>query len=254
MQNILITGAGAGIGRATARLFHARGWSVGLVDRDAASVAGLAEELGPSRVWQRVADVTDYDAVAAAVAAFAEVHDGRLHCLFNSAGVLEIGRFDHIEPAQHERTVAINVLGTMHCCHAAFPFLRGTPGARVVNMSSASALYGVPHFASYSASKSAVRGLTEALNLEWVEHGITVIDIMPPFVNTGMLRSQTNQPPILDRMGDTLSPEQVAAAVWAAQTSRKVHRPVGLRFAVTLWLSQFAPTAVLRSVMALLSR
>lgn len=254
MQNILITGAGAGIGRATAQLFHRRGWSVGLVDRDATGLASLAEELGPARVWQRVVDVTDYGAVAAAVGAFADAHGGRLHCLFNSAGVLEIGRFERVEPAQHERTVAINVLGTMHCCHAAFPFLRDTPGARVVNMSSASALYGVPHFASYSASKFAVRGLTEALNLEWAAHDITVTDIMPPFVNTGMLRSQTDHPPILGRMGDTLPPEQVADVVWAAQTSRRVHRPVGLRFAATLWLSQFAPTAVLRSVMALLSR
>lgn len=254
MKNILITGAGSGIGLATARLFHERGWTVGLLELDPAALEAAAAQLGSERVWQQTVDVTDAAALKAAIDAFAEAQAGRLHCLFNCAGLLDIGRFEDVDLARHERMMRVNVLGVLNGCHAAFPYLKATPGARIVNMSSASALYGVPQFASYSASKFAVRGLTEALNLEWAEHDITVSDIMPPFVSTNMLRSQAERPPILDRMGGHLAPEQVAAAVWAAQRSRTVHRPVGLRFATTLWSSQIAPSALVRAIMGWLSR
>src|SRR5690554_2626786 len=186
MKNILITGAGSGIGLATARLFHERGWTVGLLELDPAALEAAAAQLGSERVWQRAVDVTDAAALKAAIDAFAEAQAGRLHCLFNCAGLLDIGRFEDVDLARHERMMRVNVLGVLNGCHAAFPYLKATPGARVVNMSSASALYGVPQFASYSASKFAVRGLTEALNLEWAEHDITVSDIMPPFVSTNM--------------------------------------------------------------------
>jgi NAD(P)-dependent dehydrogenase (short-subunit alcohol dehydrogenase family) len=254
MKNILITGAATGIGLATARFFHARGWSVGLLDIDQAALAEAAMGLGDERVWQRAVDVSDEKAVGAAVEAFAVAHDGQLHCLFNNAGVLAMGRFEELAPEQHRRMVMVNVLGVIHCCYAAFPFLRQTPGAHVISMGSASALYGVPQLASYSASKFAVRGLTEALNLEWAEHGITVTDIMPPFVNTGMLRNHPDHPPIVGRMGIDLSPEQVAEAVWASLGSHRVHRPVGLRFAATFWSEQFLPRALARAIMAWLSR
>jgi NAD(P)-dependent dehydrogenase (short-subunit alcohol dehydrogenase family) len=253
MKHILITGAAAGIGQATARLFHKYGWRVGLIDINEVALAGLAHELGV-RCWHRAVDVSDYLAVQKALGDFTADYEGRLDVLFNSAGVLKMGRFEDLSPAEHEKTFAINVTGLMNITHAAFPLLRETPGARVINMSSASALHGVPFLGSYSASKFAVRGLTEALNIEWRRHDITVLDIMPPFVNTGMVTGQAFRPPVVERMGVKLEAEDVAEAVWGATTTDQVHVPVGLPFRLTVLLESLMPRRFTRFLMGWLSR
>ena len=162
MNNILITGAASGIGAATARLFHSRGWQVGLLDINHAALASLSAELGG--VWHAEMDVADAGAVHEALKDFTALHNGQLRLLFNCAGILRFGCFESIELAEHARSLQINVLGLLQMTHAAFAYLKVTPDAQVINMGSASGLYGTPHMASYSASKFAVRGLTEALH------------------------------------------------------------------------------------------
>jgi NAD(P)-dependent dehydrogenase (short-subunit alcohol dehydrogenase family) len=97
------------------------------------------------------------------------------------------GRLDTIPLADQQRAVEVNVTGVLNGCHTAYPYLRATPGAQVVNLCSASAIYGQPELATYSATKFAVRGLTEALDLEWEDDDITVTAIWPLFVNTAMV-------------------------------------------------------------------
>ncbi|AGI23949.1 SDR family oxidoreductase [Pseudomonas sp. MT3] len=252
MNTILISGAASGIGAATARLFHRRGWKVGLIDLNAEPLAALAEELDGA--WQRALDVTDAEAVTTALREFAEANGEGLRLLFNCAGILRFGRFEDISLADHQRIIAINVQGVLNCCYAALPLLKRTPGAQVLNMGSASGLYGVPQMASYSASKFAVRGLTEALELEWREHGIRVADLMPPFVRTPMVASQTVEPPVLRRLGVTLNAEEIAEAAWRQARSRAVHRPIGALFRAMYWSGQLSPPAINRWVMAWLSR
>ncbi|WGL63642.1 SDR family oxidoreductase [Pseudomonas sp. CW003PS] len=252
MNNMLISGAASGIGAATARLFHARGWRVGLLDVDEGALAALAAELGGA--WYAPLDVVDAAAVQAAVAEFCAQGGGQLRLLFNAAGILRTGAFVDIELEQHTRLVQINVLGVLNLCHAAFAYLKATPGAQVINMGSASALYGVPQLASYSASKFAVRGLTEALELEWREYGIRVGDLMPPFVDTPMVRSQAQRPAVMLRLGVRLEAEQIAAAAWKQAHASAVHRPVGLQFGVLFNLGQITPGWINRLLMAWLSR
>ena len=252
MNNMLISGAASGIGAATARLFHARGWRVGLLDVDEGALAALAAELGGA--WYAPLDVIDAAAVQAAVAEFCAQGGGQLRLLFNAAGILRTGAFVDIELEQHTRLVQINVLGVLNLCHAAFAYLKATPGAQVINMGSASALYGVPQLASYSASKFAVRGLTEALELEWREHGIRVGDLMPPFVDTPMVRSQVQRPAVMQRLGVRLEAEQIAEAAWKQAHASAVHRPVGLQFGVLFNLGQITPGWINRLLMAWLSR
>lgn len=177
-----------------------------------------------------------------------------MRLLFNGAGILRTGAFVDIELEQHTRLVQINVLGVLNLCHAAFAYLKATPGAQVINMGSASALYGVPQLASYSASKFAVRGLTEALELEWREYGIRVGDLMPPFVDTPMVRSQAQRPAVMLRLGVRLEAEQIAAAAWKQAHASAVHRPVGLQFGVLFNLGQITPGWINRLLMAWLSR
>lgn len=252
MNSMLISGAASGIGAATARLFHARGWRVGLLDVDEGALAALAAELGGA--WHAPLDVVDAAAVQAAVAEFCAQGGGQLRLLFNAAGILRTGAFVDIELEQHTRLVQINVLGVLNLCHAAFAYLKATPGAQVINMGSASALYGVPQLASYSASKFAVRGLTEALELEWREHGIRVGDLMPPFVDTPMVRSQAQRPAVMQRLGVRLEAEQIAEAAWQQAHASKVHRPVGLQFWLLHTLGQITPGWINRLLMAWLSR
>ena len=225
MSNILISGAASGIGAATARLFHTRGWRVGLLDVDEKA---LVAELGGA--WHAPLDVVEAAAVKAALGDFCALSGGQLRLLFNGAGILRTGAFADIELEQHTRQVQINVLGVLNLCHAAYPYLKVTSAAQVINMGSASALYGVPQLASYSASKFVVRGLTEALELEWREYGIRVGDLMPPFVDTPMVRSQAKRPPVIRRLGVRLEAEQIAEAAWKQAHGSTVHRPVGLQF------------------------
>lgn len=253
MKSILITGAASGIGRATALRFHREGWLLGLLDVNEAALSALASELG-ERTWYRALDVTDHDATQRAVREFADDHGGLLHVLFNSAGVLYMGRFEDVTPAQHRLTFDVNIHGLVNVIHAAFPWLRDTDGARVINMSSASALYGIPHLATYSASKFAVRGLTEALNIEWRRHGITVVDLMPPFVNTGMVNDQAFRAPVVDRMGVNLEADDVAEAVWRATKNDDVHQPISLPFQLAVLIEKLSPGRLTRGIIGWLSR
>ncbi|WP_313517693.1 SDR family oxidoreductase, partial [Pseudomonas sp.] len=225
---------------------------VGLLDRDGEALAALAGELDGA--WHTELDVLDGPAVSAAVAAFAETDGGRLRLLFNCAGILRFGAFADIAAEEHGRIVAINVQGLINCCHATFPYLRRTPGAQVLNMGSASGLYGVPQMASYSASKFAVRGLTEALELEWRPHGIRVADLMPPFVRTPMVTRQACEPPVLRRLGLRMGPETVAEAAWRHTTCDATHRPIGAQFKALYWAGQLSPPWMNRLVMRWLSR
>ncbi len=213
---IFITGAAAGIGRATAELFAAQGWFVGLYDVADGAVEALRQQLGAERGVAGKLDVSDAGAFAGALQGFFEAAGGRLDLLFNCAGILATGDFESIPLARHQRIVEINLHGVINGCHAALPYLRRTPGARVINMASASAIYGAPAFASYSATKFAVRGLTEALNIEWARHGIRVMDVLPLFVATPMVGNVANPPASVGRLGIHLSAADVAGMVWRA--------------------------------------
>jgi short-subunit dehydrogenase len=118
----------------------------------------------------------------------------------------------------------VNVLGVSNGVHAALPLLKATPGAHIVSMSSSSAIYGVPEEAMYSASKFAVRALTEALSLELEPYGITVCDVMPPIVHTPMVANQTFAAAVYENMKDRgMTAEQVAEVVWKAAHGRRIH-------------------------------
>jgi len=248
-DTIFITGAGAGIGRETALLFASRGWFVGAADVDAAALTALRDQLGEDACSIHVMDVVDEVSVSQGLADFAKRTDGQLRLLHNNAGILKVGRFEEIDMAAHRAIVEINVIGVMNVLHAAFRYLNATPGAQVINMSSASAVFGIPDFASYSASKHAVRAMTESLSIEWEPHGILVGDLMPPFVNTAMVQANAGQPALFGNMGVNLGPREVAAAVWDQSQQPRLHRPLSAQFRMLWPLTKAAPSALTRLVM-----
>ena len=234
-KSIFITGAASGIGRATAELFASRDWLVGLVDFDDEGLRRVAAGLKPRKVWIGDLDVTDYAAYELTLAKFAEESDGRLDVLFNCAGVLRQSPFEELDRDDEKTILAVNVLGVTNGIHAALPLLKSTPGAHVVSMSSSAAIYGVPEEAMYSASKFAVRALTEALSLEFEQYGITVCDIMPPIVHTPMVAYQAFAAAVYKNLKDEgMTADQVARVVWDAAHGTKLHwlpTPAVQRFA-----------------------
>lgn len=248
-ESIFITGAANGIGRACAKRFAANGFTVGLYDIDEPGLARLADEIadehGRERVCGQRLDVCDVASIDAGLQQFAARTGGRLDVLLNNAGVMSVGHFEQVDLAAHRRMIAINVQGVLEVAHRAFPLLRDTPGARLINLSSASAIYGMPEMASYSATKFFVRGLTEALDIEWRRHDIAVCDVMPMFVATALL-TNTATARSMGRLGVHLSAEDVAAVVWTAAQARgrraRVHWPVGLTTVLAMSAKRLSPS------------
>ena len=254
-RSVLVTGAAHGIGRATAELFAREGWVVGLYDVDVDGVeqvrAGLA---GATTAGGRL-DVTDADEWERALAAFTTETGSTLDVLVNNAGVLAAGAFADLPLARQRRIVDVNLAGVVTGCATAFPYLRR--GSCVVNLASASALYGQPGLATYSATKAAVCALTEALDLEWAPHGIRVVDVLPLFVETGMVR-EAGDIASLRTLGVRLTPQDVAAAVRLAVDDRSrvrgPHRAVGRQAQVLAATARLGPQVLRRSLVARLSR
>lgn len=249
-----ITGAAAGIGKAIAEHFANQGWLVGLYDIDAEGVNQLAEGLGKENAIAGRLNVTDPEGWKSSLAEFTERSGGRLDLLVNNAGILETGNFEDINLDSHHRMVDINFKGLITGCHSGYPYLKNTPGARVINIASASAIYGTPIFASYSATKFAVRGLTEALNVEWEPHDIQVSDILPIFVQSKMTENMHTKSS--DDMGINLTPEDIARVVWKAASSRnkgKVHWPVGSKTRQLMLANKLLPAPLVRFVVKKLS-
>ncbi|QBJ95933.1 SDR family oxidoreductase [Rhodococcus sp. ABRD24] len=254
---VFITGAAAGIGRATALRFARAGYLVGAYDIDEDGLDTLRAEIEGrgGRVRTGLLDVTDRGEWQERLAEFAADH-GRLDILVNNAGVLSAGRFEDISADAHHRMIDINVGGTVNGMLAAFTYLKETPGAQVVNLCSASAIYGQPELATYSATKFAVRGLTEALDLEWRVHGIRVMDMWPLFVGTGMVHGVSIG--TTRALGVRLNAEDVAEAIFETTRGRrrvlpKVHYPVGRQAKIMAAAAQFSPQWLARLINRLLS-
>jgi NADP-dependent 3-hydroxy acid dehydrogenase YdfG len=227
-RSIFITGAASGIGAETARLFAARGWRVGASDVDAGGLASLQQDLGAERVATFVADVRDFESLERALAGFTAASGGGLDAVFANAGVLSMGPHPGITREQKALMVDVNALGVVHTFDAAFPHLARTPGAHAVAMCSTSAEYGAPEHAVYSATKFFVRGLTEALEVEYRRHGIQVSSIFVAYVQTAMVLDAPVKASSIERLGVKVKPGQVAEAVWRAVHGRRLRWRVGL--------------------------
>jgi NADP-dependent 3-hydroxy acid dehydrogenase YdfG len=226
-RSIFITGAAAGIGAETARLFASRGWRVGASDVDVAGLAALQAEIGGDAVTVHPADVRDYAALERAIGDFVTAAGGRLDAVFANAGVLFMGPHESIGREQKALMLDVNALGVVHTFDAALPHLKRTPGAHAVAMCSVSAEYGTPDHALYSATKFFVRGLTEALEIEYRSLGIQVSAIYVAYVQTGMVLDAPVKPASIERLGVKVQPQQVAEAVWRAVHGRRLRWRVG---------------------------
>ncbi|MFT3976901.1 MAG: SDR family oxidoreductase [Sphingomonas bacterium] len=216
-RSIFITGGASGIGLAAARRFRREGWRIGIGDIDAAGMARVAVELDAFTVPLDVRDRTQWDE---ALAAFTREAGGRLDALLNNAGIARYGMFEEIGPEESDLEIDINLRGVVNGVYAALPHLKETPGSRLINVASVAGIVGSPGLAVYSATKHAVRGLSEALDAELARHGIAVACVMPYFIETPLLDSPStgSNRAIRDALRKTpiYTAEDAAEVIWQA--------------------------------------
>jgi NAD(P)-dependent dehydrogenase (short-subunit alcohol dehydrogenase family) len=263
---IFITGAASGMGRETAKLFASKGWFVGASDVNYEGLQTLQQEIGSENCLIRKLDVTAKPDFDAALAEFGAKSGGRLDLMFNNAGIGESGWFEDVPYEAAMRVVQINFVGALNGAYAALPLLKATANSLLFTTSSSSATYGMPRIAVYAATKHAVKGLTEALSVEWARHGIRVADVLPGLIDTAILRATPN------RSGDAPKPteeqfyanapkkgmfrlmpaDSVAKCVWHAyHEGRKLHYYVPEDVAWIDRIKGFAPNFIRNRIMKL---
>lgn len=225
----LITGAGSGIGRATALAFVSEGARVAVADIDAGAAAETVRQIEASGATQGrgearafLVDVTepaDCDDLATAVVATF----GQIDVLFNNAGIAGIGVLHETSVELWDRVMAVNVRGVFLVARAVLPHMIAAGRGSVINMSSTIAEIGLANRASYAASKGAVLSLTRQMQADYAPHGIRVNALLPgtihtPFVDRYLAESYDDPDVGLETLkkrqltGDLGKPEDVAAA------------------------------------------
>jgi 3-oxoacyl-[acyl-carrier protein] reductase len=181
----LVTGAGKGIGRATAIALAKEGVNIGLVARtevDLKVVASEIEALGVQAVYA-TADVSSLEQVEQAVEQLTEKL-GAVDILINNAGIGKFGSFLEMDPEEWKNVIDVNLMGVYYVTRTVLPQLIEKNGGDIINISSTSGLRGTAGSSAYSASKFGLLGLTESLTQEVRKHNIRVFALTPSTVAT----------------------------------------------------------------------
>ena len=176
----IVTGGSKGFGLAIAKALVARGARVGLLSRNQAGLDRAVGEIGSDHAYGVAADVAHREDSGAAFEDIKQ-HFGRLDGLINNAGMARPNRVENLVAAEVLMQVQTNFLGTVFCCQAAIPLLRGGENARIINISSASAHHydEMSHLSIYASTKAAVERFTRDLRVELQVDNIGVTCIRP---------------------------------------------------------------------------
>jgi len=186
-KTALITGAGRGIGRATAIAFAREGINVGLLGRTIENLEKVAAELKEFgvKVSLATADVSNMESVNTAVESI-KAELGAIDILVNNAGISKFGNFLEVDPEDWTKIIQVNVMGVYYVTRAVLPEMIERQTGDIINISSTAGQKGAPVTSAYSASKAAVIALSESLMLEVRKQNIRVTTLTPSTVATDM--------------------------------------------------------------------
>ena len=187
-KSAFITGAGSGIGRATAELFAREGALVGVADVNVTEAAVTAETIraagGNAEVYEL--DVADPAQVRRAIAAFVAA-TGSIDILVNNAGIVVGGAAGELSDADWSRNLEVNLGGAFHCCREALAVMVPQTSGAIVSVSSTSALHPVGERAGYASAKAGIYGLMRSIAMDYARHGIRANAVAPGAVATPLL-------------------------------------------------------------------
>lgn len=245
---IFISGGASGIGMETAKRMLDHGWTVGCYD-----IVPVEwhqnEDIEEGQLITGHLDVRSWEDWENAMKDCTSHTGGRLDGFFNNAGVIIDGRLEDQDPERIQWILDINCVGVTYGAKAAHPYLDRTKDSVIVSMGSASAIYGQPEISTYSASKFYVKGLTEALSLEWAKNKIRVHSLAPLWAKTKVAEVNARSTRTL---GVRLEPGDVAdvAAKLFAEPSfydkLRVHHGVSVPDKVLKTLADFSPDLMKR--------
>jgi NAD(P)-dependent dehydrogenase (short-subunit alcohol dehydrogenase family) len=245
-RTVLVTGAGGGLGRAIALRFAQAGAKIAAVDKDAAGVASVEQEIARSggQCLALPCDVTDAEACTRAVAA--AVHRfGALDVLVNNAGMSQRSGFAATDLAVIRSVMEVNFYGAVHCTKAALAHVVAASGL-IVAVSSVAGYTPLIARTAYAASKHAMHGFFESLRTELAPQGVQVMMVCPSFIATRIDRNAVGGDGLPVRhaqltIGDPLSPESVAARIYDGAVRRRRLLLVGRTARQAWWVSRLAP-------------
>ncbi|HQV40598.1 MAG: SDR family NAD(P)-dependent oxidoreductase [Moraxellaceae bacterium] len=253
-KKILITGAGSGIGKATALQLAELGAYLIITDLNPDSLeltAVEARQLGAAGVDTHVVDVSDWDDMQAMAIKVRKQHSA-LDVLINNAGVGLAGDFLSTTVEDWQWILSINVMGVVHGCKLFAPDMITNGRGHIVNLASVAGYYAAPDMSAYSASKHAVLGMSESLRAEMAEKGVGVSAICPGVVNTGIVASsrmrgatrQAQDKIVAFYNKRNYGPELVAEAILNAIEHNRAVVPVSPEAWVMYGAKRFAPNAL----------
>src|SRR5439155_644759 len=183
---VVITGGSRGLGLVLARYVCARGGNVALIARDPEELARAKADLAPhsSVVLTIECDLLDSEQIRSAVRRIID-RFGKIDILINDAGIIEVGPLEHLRLEDFDRAMRLHFWAPLELISQILPEMRIWGGGRIVNISSIGGKIAVPHMASYSASKFALTGLSDALRAELARDNIHVTTVAPGMMRTG---------------------------------------------------------------------
>ena len=251
-KTIVVTGAGSGIGRATALAFARQGAQIAACDIDQVRLEALASELGERALVVRKVDVAD----RAQMTAFAEaVHAvcPAADVIVNNAGVAVSGAFLDTSLDDWNWLLGINLRGVVHGCHLFVPRMVERRTGHVINLSSIMGIYPAANATAYVASKFAVLGFSQALRAELEPHRIGVTAICPGLIATSIIADgrmaaalHSRKARIMETFKKGAPPERVAEAILDAVRTNPAVRTVGRDAWVIHQLIKLAPETAYR--------
>jgi NAD(P)-dependent dehydrogenase (short-subunit alcohol dehydrogenase family) len=220
-----ITGAGSGIGAATARAALTAGDKVVATGRNIEKVKKVLSATASENLAFVQLDVTNESEAKAAAAQVVKAF-GRIDVLLNNAGYSLLGNFEELTTAEIDGLIATNLYGVIHVMRAVLPVMRKQRSGRIINISSLAGVIGFKHCSAYSAAKFAVEGLSQAVAQEVEQFGIKITAVAPGFFRTDLLDAQNAK--YATSSIEDYAAEGTAEAMWSGYDGKQQGDPAKL--------------------------